>query len=157
MDLEIIRNPVRTSAGHINVEYNHPQFGWIPYTASPDDDQEVSRLIFAACEAGDAGEVAAYVAPERTPDDIRAELTAVVQAHLDAVAAERGYDSMLSLCSYATSTVPRFAAEGQAGVAHRDAVWMACHAVEDAVLAGERAVPTGAELVAELPAMVWPA
>lgn len=85
-----------------------------------------------------------------------AGFTASVQRHLDTTARARGYDGILSLCSYAASDQPRFGAEGKAGVAWRDAVWAACYEIVDAVRAGQRQVPTREELLAELPAIVWP-
>ena len=107
--------------------------------------------------------VETYEIPDPTPEEIAAqqaaeqeriknELTAAVQAHLDAKAKEKNYDDILSLCTYATSTDPVFSAEGQAGVEWRDAVWAKCYQVLDAVLAGTRPVPTKEELIAELPA-----
>ena len=96
----------------------------------------------------------------RTPEEVEAQtreaLTGVVQNHLDETARERNYDGILSLCTYATSANAKFKAEGQAGVEWRDEVWAACYAVLDDVLAGNRAVPTDDELLAELPAFSWP-
>lgn len=80
-----------------------------------------------------------------------------VQRHLDATAQTRGYDGILSLASYAASTHPPFAAEGRAGADWRDAVWGYCYQVLADVEAGTRPIPSIAELIAELPAMVWPA
>jgi hypothetical protein len=39
----------------------------------------------------------------------------------------------------------------------RDAVWTAGYAIQAAVTAGTRAIPGESELLAELPAMAWPA
>lgn len=89
-------------------------------------------------------------------DELRAQLTIAVQAHLDSIAKERGYDDILSCATYATSTNPQFAGEGQACVSWRDAVWGACYAIMADVLAGNRPVPSEGELLAELPAMAWP-
>lgn len=79
-----------------------------------------------------------------------------IQSMLDAKARERNYDGILSACTYATSTFPKFAAEGQACVAWRDAVWSQCYAILGAVQAGQRAQPTIEQVIAEMPALVWP-
>ena len=85
-----------------------------------------------------------------------AQYVAAVQALLDAKARERNYDGILSACTYATSTFPKFAAEGQACVAWRDAVWSQCYAILGAVQTGQRAQPTIEQVIAEMPALVWP-
>lgn len=90
-----------------------------------------------------------------TEQDIINSLTWAVQAHLDTTAREKNYDGILSACTYATSTVPQFAAEGQACVEWRDAVWMTCYTVMAEVKAGTRPVPTSDELIAMLPAGPW--
>lgn len=46
--------------GTIDVEINHPYFGWITFTASPDDIEPHGRQIFADLK----DEAAPYVAPE---------------------------------------------------------------------------------------------
>jgi|GEM_PF-1528013 len=98
----------------------------------------------------DAAEVAERAAA------VRKALVDAVQAHLDATAQTRGYDGILSLASYAASNNPPFAIEGRAGADWRDAVWLYCYGVLAAVQAGTRPVPSAEELVAELPALVWP-
>lgn len=54
----------------INVEWNHPEFGWIPFTASPDDVEQHCRDIYAAAIAGEYGPVAHYVAPPPEPEPV---------------------------------------------------------------------------------------
>jgi hypothetical protein len=50
-----------TKSGAIDCEKLHPKFGWIPFTASPDDSEKHGRDLFELITA--AGGVAAYVAP----------------------------------------------------------------------------------------------
>lgn len=85
-----------------------------------------------------------------------AEYTSAVQMHLDNKARERNYDDILSACTYAASSVQRFAAEGQACVTWRDAVWATCYTILGEVTTGARQPPTVEELLVELPVMVWP-
>lgn len=86
-----------------------------------------------------------------------ADYVTAVQAKLDAKAQEHHYDGILSACSYAASTNPRFQPEGQACVAWRDDVWAACYAILAQVQAGQIAQPSVAGLLAMLPEVVWPA
>ena len=86
----------------------------------------------------------------------RKTLTDAMQSYLDQTAQERGYDGIMSLCSYATSANARFGPEGQAGVTFRDAVWAFGYGLIDEIQAGTRPVPTAEELVAALPSIVWP-
>ncbi len=94
--------------------------------------------------------------PDPTPAQIQQRLTNAVQQHLDAKARERNYDGIMSLCTYATSSDPTFAAEGQAGVDWRDAVWAECYRILGEVEAGTRTIPTEDELLADLPGFTWP-
>jgi hypothetical protein len=56
------RNPQQTSEGAIDIELDHPIFGWIPFTASPDDPHGAE--LYAQAVAGNFGPVAEYVPPE---------------------------------------------------------------------------------------------
>lgn len=40
------RNPKYNKNGTIDVEIEHPFYGWIPFTASPEDCEEKGRKIF---------------------------------------------------------------------------------------------------------------
>jgi len=89
-------------------------------------------------------------------ESLKSQLTSTVQGYLDSRAQERNYDSINSLCTYATSTRPKFASEAQVAVEWRDDVWMYCYAELDKVLSGLRVTPTPEELIEELPRLVWP-
>lgn len=84
---------------------------------------------------------------------IQAQLTNVVQHVLDNEAQKLNYDSCLSVCSYVDTGVSKFDDEGKAFRAWRSAVWAKGYEILNAVLAGEREIPTEEELLAELPSL----
>jgi|GEM_PF-2441115 hypothetical protein len=106
-----------------------------------------------------AAVIAIYEAHVAGPSlsEVQNMMADAVQAHMDAVVAERGYGSILAATSYASSSIAQWAEEAEAAIAWRDAVWVACYDVIAAVRAGTRSIPSKDELVAELPVMKWPA
>lgn len=87
---------------------------------------------------------------------LRNDFIASVQTHLDDEARSRGYDNILSACSYASSSVPKFKTEGKAAVLWRDQVWAYCYAQFDSIQAGTRAFPaTTQSFLEELPTINW--
>ena len=73
-----------------------------------------------------------------------------VQEHLDAGAKLKGYESILSACSYAGYTNP-YELEGKSFIAWRGAVWAYCYQELEKVQLGTRAEPTIEEFLLELP------
>ncbi|WP_457660170.1 MULTISPECIES: hypothetical protein [Sinorhizobium] len=65
------RNPFysRPDNSAINMEVNHPSFGWIPFTARETDIEEHCRQLFAEANAGT---VAPYTPP--TQEEVRANM-----------------------------------------------------------------------------------
>ncbi len=55
-----IRNPAFTADNRIDCEIEHPVYGWIPFTADPNDVEQHGRDIYAAALAMNP---AVYVAP----------------------------------------------------------------------------------------------
>ena len=98
------------------------------------------------------------VRPEPTPEEIQKRLTDAVQRALDAFASTRGYDGIMSACSYASSTDAQFKLEADYCVALRDTTWRMGYAIVADVKAGLRPIPTAEELIAELPigSAKWP-
>ena len=96
--------------------------------------------------------------PEPTKEEIDAriqkQLTDAVQFVLDSRAQELNYDNCLSVCSYIDSGVAKFDAEGRAFRAWRSAVWAKGYEILAQVQAGQRGIPTEAELIDELPELV---
>jgi hypothetical protein len=92
-----------------------------------------------------------------SPEESEAEFTRQIQQRLDAFAQTRGYDNILSACTYASSLIPGFAAEGRYCAGARDATWAAAWAILNAVEAGNRPMPGSiADIEADLPALQWP-
>ena len=103
----------------------------------------------------DGSALSAPVIPPPTQNEILLTLVAALEAHYDITAKERRYDSRLT-CALRAGFAGPFQAEGTAF-----AIWMDnCNALGYQVMAdclvGLRPIPTAEELVAEMPAMVWP-
>lgn len=95
--------------------------------------------------------------PPKTPEQIAQECVEGVQSRLDEFARTRNYSGILSLCTYATDSNPKFAAEGQYGVETRSQHWATLYEILAEVQAGTRPVPSGyAEIESELPVLEWP-
>lgn len=94
---------------------------------------------------------------QSSAEQVISSLSAAIQQHLDAWAQTRGYDGILSACTYATSKVPRFKTEGQAAVNARDEVWSAAYTLLEEVQSGAKPMPTMDEVIATLPVLSWPA
>lgn len=93
-----------------------------------------------------------YIVPPITVSNI----VDYVQNKLDAFVAERGYSSILSACTYATSTVPRFQIEGQRAVEVRDNTWSGLYSMLAEVENGKRIMPTDmAEVDNAIPSLTW--
>lgn len=80
------RNPTHTASTAIDVEIEHLVYGWIPFTASPDDVEQLGRDLYQQAAAGDFGTVAPYIAPPVLPptqDQIDALRQSAYQSEAD--------------------------------------------------------------------------
>lgn len=123
---------------------------WLSDTALP-PDTAIRAKLHEWLAAGNTP--IPFVAPPIGIDDYRR----AIQAHIDATAQAKDYDSGVTCSSYVNSTIPAWAAQAVAFVAWRDAVWAYAFTELTKVEAGQRPQPTVAEIVGELPAMSWPA
>lgn len=53
----------------IDCEYSHPQFGWIPFTATENDVEKSGKEIYQKAINGEFGQISQY-ADTRTPEQI---------------------------------------------------------------------------------------
>lgn len=121
----------------------HPSIKWVDITSN------------ANVEVGDVFDGVNFSKPVSTID-VKSEIVRNTQARLDAWAATRAYDGILSACTYATSSVPRFQREGQDAVNARDATWAALYTIMGKVQAGELPMPSGfADIEPLLPVLEW--
>jgi len=98
--------------------------------------------------------------PPPTDIEVLARLESAVDGHIDATAQAKGYGRVgvspsVACLGYASYPNP-YQAEAVAFGEWMASLWPVCYQIQAAVLDGTRTAPTGAELIAELPAMVWP-
>lgn len=85
------------------------------------------------------------------------QLIAAVQQVLDSVAQSKGYNDIISACSYAAQVVGQpFQAEGAAFLTWRSTVWSTSYAMLAQVSAGTIAMPTVEQALALIPTFVDP-
>jgi hypothetical protein len=101
----------------------------------------------------DAGNTAEPVDPPTFAELVSAN-TAAIQAELDRRAREKGYDNIISACSYAAQAAGEpFQSEGAAFLKWRSDTWTQAYATLAEVEAGTRTMPTPAEAVAQMPVL----
>lgn len=82
-----------------------------------------------------------------------------VQQHLDEFAWSRGYNNILSACSYVTSSVPAYVKDAEYAIQARDVTWAAATIIFNKIKSGELVIEdTSApfDIISQLPALAWP-
>jgi len=153
----IITDEVLVEAGFHPVLQADPHFNPITQEATELTPELVDGVWCQKWVVTDLPAEAVEANKKAVLDTARSTLRDFVQSVMDQTAATRGYDNILSACTYATSTVEKFRSEGQACVDWRDKMWSECYRLLDEVLAGTRPVPTTGELLKLLPEIEWPA
>lgn len=95
---------------------------------------------------------------EENEAQLQSVMTNAVQRALDDFAKTRGYDGIMSACSYSNSTDAQFKLEANYCIQLRDTTWRMGYAILAEVKAGTRPIPSVEELIAELPvgSAKWP-
>jgi len=72
------KNPIYNQLGTIDCEVNHPEYGWIPFTASPEDAEAHGRELYHRILAD--GDVADYIPPsaEQVAASVRSERNGIL-------------------------------------------------------------------------------
>lgn len=88
--------------------------------------------------------------------DMKVAFVDLVDQFLDQTVQAKDYKNILHACSYSESLVPQYKAESLAVIHWRDLVWGKTYEIQNAVLAGQRSIPSESEFLAELPQLEWP-
>ena len=127
----------------------------VPFS-SENEAQEFAHSIL-----GNPNYFSAALTPQESlameTDRVKAAFIVATQRRLDTFALTKGYDSILTACTYATSLIPKFAAEGLCAATLRDSTWAALYSLLAEVEAGTKPMPTSfADVQTTLPELVWP-
>lgn len=79
------RNPRYAADGRIDCEIEHPQYGWIPFTADPADPQAGLDVAALLAEITQHGQIASYVPPEPPGEQSLADKKRARQEKVDAI------------------------------------------------------------------------
>lgn len=91
-----------------------------------------------------------------TKAEIQKALTDGVQNWMDSIVQERNYDNVHTCVgTYLYSPIEKFRLEAEAVRDWVSYVWAKCYEILAQVEAGDRAIPTLEEVIAELPTLVW--
>jgi hypothetical protein len=91
-----IRNPIFTSDSRIDCEIEHPQYGWIPFTADPNDVEQHGKEIYAIALAMEPAPYVEPLVPVPTKEEQQALRQAAYTAESDPLffKAQRGEVTM---------------------------------------------------------------
>lgn len=97
------------------------------------------------------GEIVTVQPDVETAEEVIARLEKVLDKHLDAVAKSYGYLDVPHILSYIDDENPVWDAQARAFKLFRSRFWVGAIAIQQDATAGNRPIPTEAELIAELP------
>lgn len=90
-------------------------------------------------------------------NNIKAEFIIKTQSKLDEFARSRGYDNILSACSYYSSAIDKFSKEANYCIEHRDLTWTKLYQIFADIENSTRNIPNSyEEIYSELPPLIWP-
>ncbi len=144
--------------GPVQIRHFSEEIGFRREVRSPGDDlsdlpEDIRAMIAAAWTPQKVADWEAMQMPlSLTVNDY----ATAIQAHLDAKARERQYDSILTAITYRDDPNEQFAAEAEALFAWRSAVWTAAATMLAAFEPGSAPSPAD-DVIAALPTFDWPA
>lgn len=131
-----------------------------PFTESY--NQLTEKLVLGEVVEADGLFSVGYIVAPKYPTEKEQEEELIkyfvdkTQTRLDDFAKQRGYDGILSACTYATSKIQKFQEEGQKCVDMRDSTWAALYDVLEKVKNKEIETPSSYDdIVQFLPELIW--
>lgn len=144
--------------------------GWISISISMTEEQIKEQIVkqapyfrwdipqineFATNLVNSSASITRPVKPAKTTADeiaqIVYEITNAITIRLDKFALERGYDNIVSACSYVNSTVPSYVAEAQRCIELRDNTWQAFNNIVPSITAET----VMSDILSQLPILSW--
>lgn len=124
----------------------------VPFIARATDPAQHGKEIFQRAKAGEFGEIAAFVETEETTSDVlsKEEAVLIIANLLNTEAKKRGYDDIVSACSYAAGPNP-FQKESLLFLEWRGNVWQKFFKMWAYVENGASQSPRAEELLSVLP------
>ena len=100
-----IRNARHANDGSITIEYEHPIFGWIPFSARFNDSEKLGRDLYALALTGTVASAPSPTADEiaaaaKASKDLQDALNAKADAKLAALAAMTPFPAVLGSCCH---------------------------------------------------------
>ena len=120
----------------------------------PEHDSELETVSPVTPVIGDTVQFSISPTPNQL-EVVKKRKSKVIQDWLDTKARERGYDSILSAVSYSTDTLGPFYAESLVYSRWRSDCWAAGYQILANVEVGLIPLPSDAELILMLPALVF--
>lgn len=98
-----------------------------------------------------------YLSPQELEENLFNTIVHETQKRLDEFARTRGYDNILSACTYVNSPIQKFNIEAQYCVQQRALTWNTLYEILDEVKANTRPMPANfLDIEPLLPALAWP-
>ena len=135
----------------------------------PEHNQWLQKAVKDKVKKVGSAWVEKYLIVDKTGDELeqgkveysawlKKQMIEKTQLRLDEFAQSKGYDNILSACTYATSKVEKYRAEGQRAVDLRDETWGTLENILNAIDAGILAFTTSYDdIEQELPVLSWTA
>jgi hypothetical protein len=115
------------------------------------------KTILSKIEAVKAAHPKKALTVQERQKELTDSIVRAVQFRLDAFARTRGYDTILSACTYENSSVPKFSTEAKYCIKVRGDTWAVLYQILDDVLSAKRSAPSSyADIESELPTLAWP-